>query len=100
LNISISFSVADVAAGAIAQCPSSIETLGHDNAQIKDGGNDILRWLCHDSITLKKFCMVVKRDAGGNIGSGPVNFQARTPIAKELFVPMQLVRQFRRRAPE
>ncbi|MGH6837396.1 MAG: hypothetical protein ACREDT_01055 [Methylocella sp.] len=85
-------SVADITAGAIAQCLSSIDTLGHDKAQIKDGGNDILRWLCHDSITLKKFSMVVRRDAGGNIGSGPVNFEARTPIANEVFVPMQLVR--------
>lgn len=41
---------------------------------------------------LKKFCMVVKRDTAGNIGSGLVNFEARTPIANEIFVQMQFMR--------
>jgi len=85
-------SVADVAAGAVAQLFSSIDALGHDKAQIKDGGNDVLRWLCHDSITLKKLCIIVRRDVKGDIVYGPVNFEARTPIADEVFVPMQLVR--------
>lgn len=85
-------SVADVAAGAVAQCLSSIDATGHDKARIKEGGDHVLRWLCHDSITLKKFCMIVKRDAKGDIGCGPVNFEARTPIADEVFIPMQLVR--------
>jgi hypothetical protein len=48
--------------------------------------------LCHNSVTLKKFCMTVKRDANGDVAYGPVNFEARTPIADEVFVPMQLVR--------
>jgi hypothetical protein len=47
---------------------------------------------CADSLTLKKFCMIVKRDAKGDIVYGPVNFEARTPIADEVFIPMQLVR--------
>jgi hypothetical protein len=85
-------SVADVAAGGVAQLFSSIDAVGHDKAQIKEGGNDVLRWLCHDSITLKKLCIIVKRDAKGNVVYGPVNFEARTPIADEVFVPMQLVR--------
>jgi hypothetical protein len=84
-------SVADIAAGAVAQCLSSIDAVGHDKAQIKDSAEHVLRWLCHNSVTLKKFCMTVKRDANGDIGYGPVNFEARTPTADEIFVPMQLL---------
>ena len=36
--------------------------------------------------------MTVKRDAKGEIVYGPVNFEARTAIADEVLVPMQLVR--------
>jgi hypothetical protein len=85
-------SVADVAAGAVAQCLSGIDAVGHDKAEVKKGCEDVLRWLCHDSITLKKFCMIVKRDAQGQIVSGPVDFEARMPIADEVFIPTQLVR--------
>lgn len=85
-------SVADVAAGAVAECLSGIDAVGHDKAQVKKGCEHVLRWLCHDSITLKKFCMVVKRDDQGDVVSGPVNFEARAPVADEVFIPTQLVR--------
>jgi hypothetical protein len=84
-------SVADIAAGAVAQCLSGIDAVGHDKAQIKEGCDHVLRWLCHNSITLKKFCMTVRCDAKGDIVFGPVNFEARTPIADEFFIPTQLV---------
>jgi hypothetical protein len=85
-------SVADVAAGAVAQCLTSIDVVGPDRAQVKEGADHVLRWLCHDSITLKKFCMIVKRDAKGDVVSGPLDFEARAPIADEIFIPMQLLR--------
>jgi hypothetical protein len=84
-------SVSDIAAGAIAQCLSSIDTLGHQNAQIKQGGEYVLRWLCHNSVTLKKFAMTVKRLPSGDVGFGPVDFEARVPMKNELFIPTQLI---------
>jgi hypothetical protein len=85
-------SVSDIAAGAIAQCLSSIDTLGPQKAQIKPGGDHVLRWLCHNSVTLKKFAMTVKRLPSGVVGFGPVDFEARVPIKDELFIATQLVR--------
>ena len=85
-------SVADIAAGTIAQALSSIDKLGKENAQIKEGGEHVLRWLCHNSITLKKFAMTVKRMPNGEVGYGPIDFEARTPIPDELFIPTQLMR--------
>ena len=85
-------SLADIAAGTMAQTLSSIDTLGKENAKIKDGGDHVLRWLCHNSITLKKFAMTVKRLPNGEVGCGPIDFESRTPIAEELFIPTQLVR--------
>jgi hypothetical protein len=72
--------------------PSSIDAVGQNNAQIKKGGDHVLRWLCHDSLTLKKLCIVVKQDANRESVSGPVNFEALTPIAGEVFIPMQVLR--------
>jgi hypothetical protein len=85
-------SIADIAAGTIAQALSSIDKLGKDNAQIKEGGEQVLRWLCHNSVTLKKFTMIVKRLPSGEVGSGPVDFEARVPVEGELFIPTQLLR--------
>jgi hypothetical protein len=85
-------SVSDIAAGAVAQYLSSIDTLGQYNAEIKPGGESVLRWLCHNSLTLKKFAMTVKRLPNGVVGFGPINLEALVPIEDELFIPTQLVR--------
>ena len=85
-------SISDIAAGALAQCISSIDTVGQENAQIKPGADHVLRWLCHNSVTLKKFAMTVKRLPDGIPGVGPIDFEARVPIPDELFIPTQLIR--------
>ncbi len=85
-------SAPDLAAGVIAQVLSGIDVVGHDKAQIKEGGEHVLRWLCHDSITLKKLCLVIKKDADGMVVSGPVHFEAKQSVDGELFIPTQLVR--------
>jgi hypothetical protein len=84
-------SVSDIAAGAIAQCLTSIDTVGEENAQIKPGADHVLRWLCHNSLTLKKFAMTVRRLPNGVPGVGPIDFEARDPIPDELFIPRQFV---------
>lgn len=85
-------SVSDLAAGAVAQCLSNIDKVGKERAEIKEGGEHVLRWLCHDSITLKKLCLIVKRDPKGDVVYGPMNFEARTPMADEVFIPTQFMR--------
>jgi len=85
-------SLADIAAGTIAQTLTSIDTLGKENARIKEGGDHVLRWLCHNSVTLKKFVMTVQRLPNGEVGCGPIDFEARTPMPDELFIPTQLIR--------
>jgi len=85
-------SISDIAAGALAQCISGVDTVGLENTTIKPGADHILRWLCHNSVTLKKFVMTVKRLPNGTAGVGPIDFEARAPIADELFIPTQLVR--------
>lgn len=85
-------SYADVSAGTLAHYFTSVDVLGREKAEIKEGGNEVLRWLCHDSVTLKKLCIVVQRDASGQVVSGPVNFDALTPILNEVFLPAHLLR--------
>jgi hypothetical protein len=85
-------SISDIAAGALAQCISGIDSVGQENAQVKPGADQVLRWLCHNSETLKKFAMTVKRVPDGTPGVGPIDFEARVPIPNELFIPTQLIR--------
>jgi hypothetical protein len=85
-------SLADVSGGSIAEILTNIDDVGHEKAHIKEGGQHVLRWLCHDSVTLKKFSMIVRHDANRVVGYGTVNFAARTPIPDEIFIPTQLVR--------
>lgn len=85
-------SIPDIAAGTLAQTLTGIDTVGLANTRIKNGADDVLRWLCHNSITLKKFVMTVKRLPNGEVGCGPVDFEARFPVPGELFVPAQLIR--------
>lgn len=85
-------SVSDIAAGALAQYITGIDTVGQENAQIKPGADHVLRWLCHNSVTLKKFAMTVKRLPDGRPGVGPIDLEARVPIAGELFIPTELLR--------
>lgn len=85
-------SISDIAAGALAQYMSGIETVGQENVQIKPGADLVLRWLCHNSVTLKKFAMTVKRLPDGVPGFGPIDLEARVPIPGELFIPTQLIR--------
>ena len=84
-------SVSDIAAGAIAQYLSRIDIQGEKNAEIKPGAEHVLRWLCYNSVTLKKFTMTVKRLPNGGVGYGTVDFEARVPMKGELFIPTQLV---------
>jgi hypothetical protein len=85
-------SISDIAAGSLAQCISGVDSVGQENAQIKPGADQVLRWLCHNSVTLKKFAMTVKRLPDGTPGVGPIDFEARVPIPDELFIPTQLIR--------
>lgn len=82
----------DIAAGTIAQLVTSMEILGKDAAQIKEGGDTVLRWLCNNSITLKKFVMTINRMANGQVGCGPIDLEAKFPVNGELFIPTELVR--------
>jgi len=85
-------SVSDIAAGALAQCINGIDTVGQENAQIKQGADHVLRWMCHNSVTLKKFAMTVKRLPDGTPSVGPIDFEARVPVSDELFIPTELIR--------
>ncbi|WP_349962416.1 hypothetical protein [Rhizobium sp. ZPR3] len=85
-------STADIAAGTIAQVLTSMETLGEDKAQIKEGGDKVLRWLCYDSMTLKKLALIVRRMPNGEVGCGPIDFEAKTHGENEIFIPMELFR--------
>ncbi|MGD0570829.1 MAG: hypothetical protein ABSA78_20715 [Candidatus Sulfotelmatobacter sp.] len=54
-------SVPDVAAGSIAQYLTERDSTRHENVKVKRGADDVLRWLAHDGIGLKKATFILRR---------------------------------------
>jgi hypothetical protein len=84
-------SAADIAAGGLAQYLTGRDE-NPDEIVLKDGAEHVMRWLCRDSVVLKKFSMMVSRNAKGEIDYGPLDFESPVPADGEIFIPMHLVR--------
>lgn len=66
-------SAADVVAGSIEPCFPKQGSTPEGDPLIKSGADDVLRWLAHDGIGLKKANFFIRRaDAAGTIESGAV----------------------------
>jgi hypothetical protein len=66
-------SAADVVAGSIEPCIPKQGRAPEGDPQIKSGADDVLRWLAHDGIGLRKATFFVRRgEAVGTIESGAV----------------------------
>ena len=64
-------SAADVVAGSIEPCIPKQGRTPEGDPQIKSGADDVLRWLAHDGIGLRKATFFIRRgEATGTIESG------------------------------
>jgi hypothetical protein len=83
-------SAADLTAGAIGQYMSNRDSMGAEEATVKDGGEQVLLWLGHDGLALKKFSLVMRPGDNGIIHSGTIEFTPLEFPPDAAFVPVQV----------
>ena len=85
-------SVADIAAGAVAQYFSERAKVGDQNVRVKEGAEKVLMWLGHDALALKKMCILICPGEDGVILSGTVKFTPKQLSDAITFLPVHLCR--------
>jgi hypothetical protein len=83
-------SASDVAAGSIAQYFTKRDSMRHENLAVKQGADDVLRWLAHDGIGLKKATFILRRGPCESIETATVEFKLRNPPRDALLVPIMV----------
>ena len=68
-------SATDICAGALAEYLTQKETREADEIAVKPGCEEILRWLAHDGIGLRKMNIIIRRGADVSIESGVIEFE-------------------------
>ncbi|MGU3449671.1 hypothetical protein [Methylobacterium sp. 391_Methyba4] len=69
-------SVADVTASSMEHYLTRLRRSTDGNVLVKEGSDEVLRWLAFDGIALKKFNMIIKYDDRGEIQIGNLVFNA------------------------
>jgi hypothetical protein len=85
-------SAADVTAGALAQYFTDRDAVGEEQARIKEGAEQVLLWLCHDGLGLKKLCLLMRLGDDGTLVSGPIEFTPKVIRDGAKFLPIELCR--------
>jgi hypothetical protein len=63
-------SAADVTAGTLAQYFTDRDAVGEQDARVKEGAEQVLLWLCHDGLGLKKLCLLMRLGNDGTLVTG------------------------------
>jgi hypothetical protein len=85
-------SAADVTAGALAQYFSDRDAVGEVDARVKEGAEQVLLWLGHDGLALKKLCIQMRIGADGTLVSGPIDIVPKIVRDDITFLPIELCR--------
>ncbi len=83
-------SAADVTAGSIGHFLTRRDAAGPMDVSVKPGADQILLWLGHDSIALKKFGVVLRRDDDGVLNWSTMGFLPYEIPANAAFVPIHI----------
>jgi hypothetical protein len=87
LNYLDFLSSTDIAAGAINAYFNNVDEKG--NGSVKEGAENILKWLCHNGIGLKKIQMLIDKDQDGISSSEIVfNDNNQDPNAVKVSIPI------------
>lgn len=83
-------SAADIAAGAIAHYLTRRDTMGPDDATVRDGAATILNWLGHQGLGLKKLSMLIRQADDGGMQSAIIEINPRAYPIDLAFVPLRV----------
>jgi hypothetical protein len=85
-------SAADVTAGSLAQYFTDRDAVGEEAARVKEGAEQVLLWLCHDGLGLKKLSLLMRLGDDGTLVSGPIDFTPKVIREGVNFLPIELCR--------
>ena len=83
-------SATDICAGALAEYLTQRETRDPNKIAVKLGCEQVLQWLGHDGIGLKKINIVMKKAEDGSIESAAVEFVPNNPPENVTIIPISM----------
>lgn len=83
-------SVADVTASSIEHYLTRLRRSADGNILVKEGADEVLKWLAFDGIALKKFNMIIKLDENDSIQIGNLVFNAVEHPEGSVAVPIYM----------
>jgi hypothetical protein len=83
-------SAPDVVAGSLGDYLTKRDSLPHHEITVEEGTGNVLRWLTHDGLCLKKATFVLRRNAAGGIEAETLEFQLSDPPESELLIPIRM----------
>jgi hypothetical protein len=85
-------SAADITAGSVGQYFTGRDNVGEQNVCVKEGAEEVLKWLGHDGLGLKKLCVIMHPGNDATILSGTVEFTPKTIPGTVTYLPIHLCR--------
>jgi hypothetical protein len=81
-------SAADIVAGSIDQYLTQRDTVALKDIQVKEGCDQVLQWLAHDGLGLKKMCVIMRPAASGGIEAATLEFGLQNPPPNVTIIPV------------
>jgi hypothetical protein len=85
-------SAADIAAGSVGEYFTRRDIVGEQNVSVKEGAEEVLKWLGHDALGLKKLCVIIRPGDDATILSGTVEFSPKAIPETVTYLPIHLCR--------
>jgi hypothetical protein len=85
-------SATDVVAGTLNQYFTGRDEVGAENVRVKEGAEQVLLWLGHDGLCLKKLCVQLFPDEVGAIRTATIEFTPKQVRDGITFLPIHLCR--------
>ena len=81
-------SATDICAGSISDYLTRMRTVGTSNVRVKGGCDNVLRWLAHEGIGLKKMTVLIEKGERGAIRRGNLEFALERHSEDAVILPI------------
>lgn len=81
-------SLADITASSVEHYLTRRKATGDDDAEVKAGADEVLRWLAHDGLSLYKMTIIIRPKDNGFIESANLEFKLKDPPAGVTYIPI------------
>lgn len=81
-------SIADVTSSSIAHYLSRKDASSSNDFGVKGGSEQVLQWLAHDGVGLKKMVVTLRPAEDGQIYASSLEFNLQTPVESAIVIPI------------